>query len=446
MTLTITDWSRLPTTFRQRTIGRVIQCVENGECCAIVGVGSVGKSNVLRHLTREDVLAHHLKDKAQKFLFVNVDGNAMVERSVWGYYELMFNRLILAAEAQLGSEWRARFDPLYQQVMDSTNPRLARRYLERLVRDLRNTPEKHRIVFLMDEFDDVFSEIEGDLFAGLRALRDDHKYKLVYVIFGRKELSQTHLITGNHEAFYELFPSNTFGLGPYTEQDARFMIGRLAARREKPISRDATTTIINVTSAHPGLIRITTFAVLDDEINLQGGDLRTQLLTNHKVRDEFRKIWEGLNPDEQTALFEISKNNPDVNRYALEMLQLKKVVESSNPPRIFNDIFATYVRDDAKIPRFSIDWGSQSVWRGSERVTGITKREYELLAHLYKNHNRVCAVDELVREVLKDDPLSVTQQKIQSLVNRARRKIELDLRKPVYLVRHGDEGYRLENC
>ena len=186
--------------------------------------------------------------------------------------------------------------------------------------------------------------------------------------------------------------------------------------------------------------------MLDGEIDLQGGDLRTQLLTNHKVRDEFRKIWEGLNPDEQTALFEISKNNPDVNKYALDMLQLKKVVERSSPPRIFNDIFATYVRDDAKTPRFSIDWASQTVWRGSERVIGITKREYELLAHLYKNHNRVCAVDELVREVLKDDPLSVTQQKIQSLVNRARRKIEPDLRKPVYLVRHGDEGYRLENC
>jgi hypothetical protein len=298
----------------------------------------------------------------------------------------------------------------------------------------------------MDEFDEVFSEIEGDLFAGLRALRDDHKYKLVYVIFGRKELSQTHLITGNYQAFYELFPSNTFGLGPYTEQDARYMIGRLAARREKPISRDDTTTIINVTGAHPGLIRITTYAVLDGEVNLHAGDLRAQLLTNHKIRDEFHKIWEGLNPDEQTALFEISKGNPDVNRYALEMLQKKKVVERSNPPRIFSEIFATYVRDDAKIPRFSIDWASESVWRGSERVIGITRREYELLAYLYKNRNRVCAVDELVREILKDDPLSVTQQKIQSLVNRVRRKIEPDLRKPVYLVRHGDEGYRLENC
>jgi hypothetical protein len=445
MTLTTTDWSHLPTTFRQRTIGRVIQCVENGECCAVVGVGSVGKSNVLRHLTREDVLAHHLKDKAQKFLFVNVDGNAMVERSVWGYYELMFNRLIRTAEEQLGPEWRERFDPLYQQVMDSTNYRLARRYLERMMLDLRATPQKHRIVFLMDEFDEVFSEIEGNLFAGLRALRDDHKYKLVYVIFGRKELSQTHQITGDYEAFYELFPSNTFGLGPYTDQDARYMIGRLAARREKPISRDDTTTIINITSAHPGLIRTTTFAVLDGEINLQGGNLHTQLLTNQKIRGEFYKIWEGLNPDEQTALFEISKNNPNVNRYALEMLQLKEVVERSNPPRIFNDVFATYVRDDAKTPRFSIDWRSATVWRGSEQVTGIIGREYDLLAHLYKNRNRVCDVDELVRIVLLDDPLSVTRQKIQSLVNRARRKIEPDLRKPVYLVRHGD-SYRMENC
>jgi len=445
MTQATPDKTDLPINFRQGTIGRIVQCVEKGECCAIIGVGSVGKSNVLRHLIREDVLDHHIKNKTKNYLFVSIDGNATAKRSVWGYYELMFNRLIRAAEEQLGPEWREQFDPLYQQAMDHTSDHLARRYLERMVRALRTTPQKYHIVFLMDEFDEVFREIDGRLFAGLRALRDDHKYKLVYVVFGRKELSQILRITGDYEAFYELFPSNTIGLGPYSELDARYMIERLAERREKPISRQAATTIIKVIGAHPGLIRATTFAVLDNEVNLQG-DPRAQLLTNRKIRDEFRKIWEGLDPDEQTALFEISKDNLDINRHALKMLQDKKVIKEGQPPRIFCDLFATYVRDDAKIPRFSIDWSRKTVWLGSEPAKGIIDREFELLSYLYQNRNRVCTREELVEKVLKEDPLSVTIQKLQSRINRLRRKIEPNPKKPVYLIRHGDEGYKLDNC
>ncbi len=444
MTQPTPDRSDLPISFRQRTIDRIVQCVENGECCAIIGVGSVGKSNVLRHLTREDVLEHHIKDKTKNYLFVNIDGNATVERSVWGYYELMFSRLIRTAEEQLGPKWRERFAPLYQQAMDNSSYHLARRNLEHMVHALRTSEQEYRIVFLMDEFDEVFREIDGRLFAGLRALRDDHKYKLVYVIFGRKELSQVLRITGDYEAFYELFPSNTIGLGPYSDQDARYMIDRLAARREKPISRPTATTIIKLIGAHPGLIRTTTFAVIDGEVNLQG-DPRAQLLTNRKIRDEFHKIWEGLDPDEQTALFEISKGNLQVNRDALKMLQDKKVIERNVPPRAFCELFAIYVRDDAKTPRFSIDWSRKTVWLGSEPAKGIIDREFELLSYLYQHHNRVCTRDELVENVLKEDLLSVNYQKLQSRINRLRRKIEPNPKKPVYLIRHGDEGYKLDN-
>jgi hypothetical protein len=268
----------IPVDFREQTTRRIMQCIQGGECCAVVGVGSVGKSNLMRHLVRDQVRAHYLDDKeAQRTLFLILDGNALVEESVWGYYELMLHRLLQAAE-MLDSNWRERLEPLYEGVVSSVDKRLTRRYLERMVSALRGAPHNYRLVFLMDEFDEVFRNVEGPLFSGLRALRDDHKYNLVYVVFGREELSQAHEIEGLHEAFYELVHLNTFGLGPYGEKDARHMIARLASRRNRRVSDQAIADILTATQSHPGLIRAATFAALDQLVDPLQADLGVQLL------------------------------------------------------------------------------------------------------------------------------------------------------------------------
>lgn len=425
-----------------------MQCVKSGECCAVVGVGSVGKSNLLRHLVRSDVRQHYLGDDAQRTLFLHIDANALVEESVWGYYELMLHRLIQVAEA-LDSAWSERFNPLYERTVDGSNDRLARRYLERAVSLLRAEPHRYRFVFLMDEFDEVFRKIEARLFAGLRALRDDHKYNLVYVVAGRQQLSQAHSIEGPHEAFYELVHLNTWGVGPYSAQDAQHMVARLAARRDWELDERATKAIISATRAHPGLMRAATWAVIDEQAHPRKGSLSSQLLSDPTVRDECRKIWDGLNPEEQRALEEIALGGVWVERdeRATSSLELKQlVVRESGLPRLFCELFANYVRDDQKASRIRIDRQRQIIWRGRQQITGVTAQDFRLLSYLYQNCNRVCSRDEIIDAVWENEAAGATYQALQAATGRLRRKIEPDFRNPVYLITHRDQGYQLVNC
>jgi DNA-binding winged helix-turn-helix (wHTH) protein len=442
------DRSSPPVSFRQEIVAPIMQCVKSGECCAIVGVGSVGKSNLLRHLARGDVCQHYLGDEAARVLFLHVDANALVEESVWGYYELMLHRLIQAVET-LDPAWSDRFDPLYERAIGGSNDRLARRYLERVVGALRGMPHRYRLVFLMDEFDEVFRKVEGRLFAGLRALRDDHKYHLAYIVAGRQELSQVHPIAGPHEAFYELVYLNTFGLGPYTDADAQHMVARLSARRDRALDERAIKAIITATQAHPGLMRAATWAVIDGRADPRKGNLSVQLLSDPTVRDECRKIWEGLSTEEQRALEEIALGGVWANRNprSLELLALKEVVvRKDGLPHVFCELFANYVRDDQKVSHLRVDRHRQAVWRGSQQIEGLTAQEFKLLSHLYQNCGRICDRDEIIEAVWEDEAAGATPQALQAAIRRLRRKIEPDPGDPVYLITHRDQGYQLVNC
>ena len=69
----------LPLDFRQEVLGELTNCIENGQSCAIIGVASVGKSNVLRFLMREDVREHYFIDRSSSIQLLYIDGNSLMK-------------------------------------------------------------------------------------------------------------------------------------------------------------------------------------------------------------------------------------------------------------------------------------------------------------------------------------------------------------------------------
>jgi hypothetical protein len=68
----------LPLTFRAELIQLITEAIGAGECCALVGVGSSGKSNVVRFLRdRADARDYYFGDAARRLLWIMVDCNAL---------------------------------------------------------------------------------------------------------------------------------------------------------------------------------------------------------------------------------------------------------------------------------------------------------------------------------------------------------------------------------
>jgi hypothetical protein len=193
----------LPLSFRSQETNKIFAYLRAGDTCQIIGIGSVGKSNLLRFLQQEDVRHKKLGKDWDQYLFVYVDANKFLEGSEWGLWELMLHQ-ILVELSNKGIEPTIikEIDTLHQHATAPATRHIALRYLDRAVSIIcKNLGLK--LVFLFDEFDDLYRTLPSQVFDALRALRDDHKYLLMYVVATRRELGRLQSEGEHREAFEE---------------------------------------------------------------------------------------------------------------------------------------------------------------------------------------------------------------------------------------------------
>ncbi len=94
-------------------------------------------------------------------------------------------------------------------------------------------------------------------------------------------------------------------------------------------------------------------------------------------------------------------------------------------------------------PRLVVDEKAGCVWKGAEEVLGIRTQEYHLLAALYRNSDRVCSHDLLVREAWPDTPDGVTEQAVAASIARLRKRLGQKGTGEGYIETAARRGYRL---
>src|SRR5215510_13348612 len=125
-----------PMEFRREEVSFIMQRWRATDSCSLVGVGSVGKSNLLQHLADPSVQSFYMKDVAgdKQFKAIIIDptmlgplpsGTSDAEQvRCWAGYELMMHRLFLAFypfDNYLNDEDIRLFYETYQALQDGTN-------------------------------------------------------------------------------------------------------------------------------------------------------------------------------------------------------------------------------------------------------------------------------------------------------------------------------------
>jgi DNA-binding winged helix-turn-helix (wHTH) protein len=440
-------------TYRQEIMTPIMRTIAAGESCSIIGVASTGKSNLFRFLIRPEVRQRYLGESWSKYLFLYIDTNSLTELSEWGLYELLLRRIVEATEdLEIESQWSKLFNDLYQQaVWPETRP-LARGYLERSVKNLCQRLGL-RLVLLFDEFDGIFRWVDTRFFLGLRALRDEHKYRLSCVVATRDELSRIREDIAECESFYELLSLNTFGLGPYSEADARNMVQRLAARKKVKVTDDDVNLLIEVSGGHPGILRATFWALSDRKVD-RTGNVSRQWLKESDIQTECVKIWDSLGEDERMALTDIAADCPleQLEQEAMRLLQLKSLVIENEVGHaaIFCQLFEHFVNQQEFFRRKDIrlDERSGKVWlEGKPVCPDLTNLEFTLLSYLFKRRGEICSRSELLEALYPGEPrdpkLDMTDNRLDTLIARLRDGIELDRRRPKYVISVRGRGFKL---
>ena len=363
--------------FRQQEVGYVMERWRAGDSCSLVGVGSVGKSNLLQHLSDETVQSFFMKDVAggKPFKAIIIDPSMLgplpsttsVDSDAircWAGYELMMHRLFLAFYPfnNLTAEDARIFYDTYQALQDGTNPLYAYmglRYFELGLEIFMK--QGTQVVFMFDEFEEMLKQLPIKFFLTLRGLRDANKRSISYLTFTRSPLPQLikkfEIEALEIEPFTELFNDNIVYVGPYNETDARNMVMDLVKRNERKFEPYAIDFLLWATGRYAGLLR-SSFRALDTLGTLDANTVMTrseqllyELVAKRAVRSECETIWKSLSDEERKMLQEFSGNRPNIdpNKFEVQqifaLLQQKQLLKVQGNRVILDPpIFQAYVK------------------------------------------------------------------------------------------------------
>ena len=339
-----------PIDFRKEEVGYVMQRWRAADSCSLIGVGSVGKSNLLQHLANPEVQKHYLQTNDEsEFKAIIIDPNMLgplpdgnedsSQMRCWAGYELMMHRLFMAFYPfeVLGKEDAQRFYDTYQALQDGTNPLYAYMGLRYFELGLDFFMRRGiRIVFMFDEFEDMLKNMPIRFFQTLRGLRDANKRQLSYLTFTRAPLNtlvENYEISALEiEPFTELFTDAHLYVGPYNPVDAGRMIENLMKRNQKQYTQETVDFLAWATGNYAGLLR-SGFRLLDaigpvNESNRE--ETLRHLAMRRPIRMESKTLWLSLTPIEQEVLKAVALlTDYDINSYteqAVAMLVQKRLL------------------------------------------------------------------------------------------------------------------------
>lgn len=436
-----------PFSFRKNEVENLLSLVIAGESASIVGISGVGKSNLFNHLLDPQTLAAYL-DEPSKYLFARVNFHFTPDFTARSIYSLILDEL-----ETIGEQWDEniitrkslkKINRYHSNLLDSVDDLLKVQHnFKKAIQAILSASDL-KIVFLFDQFDEVYIEAEARTLANLRGLREAYKYRVMFFVFTRETLPTLRAIDSEREEFYELLSSNVIGLKPYNHQDSKNLLERLAGRHGNEVSSPLAEILIQLSGGHAGLLRACYLYLIQEDIDpANENDLVDLLLKQQSIRLECESIWQSLSIEEQRYLAFLSHNLPTEQFDSRVEIDLHKKGMLLNL-QIFSPLIAEYINDQGKLWEQSIyfDGRNRRVWI-SDKAIRLTRIEFRLFKVLYDNRNQVVFKDELSDAGWPEAQGSVTDEMIVASIRRLRSKIEPDPKNPEYIINVRGEGYSL---
>lgn len=438
--------------FRETELQRLFDLARAGESASIIGVSGVGKSNLFNHLQARKTQQQYLKEDEFVYLFLRVNFHYLPDFSERSVYSLILDQIELlgatANDLEIREETITEIGRYHDLLLDAGDDLLkVQRYFKLAIRQIMAQSQR-KLVFLFDQFDELYQEVEPRLLVNLRGLREDFKYRISYFVFTRNLLTLLMPMDEAREEFYELLSANIIGLKPYNLADVNNLLDRVTKRYRYKLTQIQRESLISLSGGHGGILRTSLLVLITaDGKRVEPGILSPEsLIANPAVKMECEKIWRSLAAEEQQLLIQISNEIPAHDQDpSLEQLKLKGLLGTSNPPQIFSPIFIHFVLNQANTwdQAIKMDEPTRRVWVWGKPTSPLTALEFRVFRLLYEYVGEVVERDEIVEAGWPDAEGGVTDTAVNQMVRRLREKIEPDRQNPQFLESVRGQGYRL---
>ncbi len=425
--------SLYPEDARYSEIEKILSFVRVGNSAQVISLPGVGRSNILRILAYNSKARElHLKENTKWFHFVMMNFAEIKKRPLSESTKYMFLEILDSlAERKMNEEHKA-LKKIFDESLKSGDELVIFQGLKKTI-DYLCLEKELTIVLLFDRFEEYVGVLEPIFFDNLRVLRDRAKYRFSCIFPLSRPLEET---AGNEiiTSFYEFLTGNLVYLSLGDEKIQQFRLDYLKKNSGKNVDKKTLEKISELTGELGKLWLVSIEACI---LNDKKDDVREFLENNSKVKSVLYEIWNSLSPYEQSLI---------ANKKASESSHLVAV------GLIKNNKFAVPLLEEfakkeisEKQEKIIFDEAAKEIRIGEIVLSeGLTSSEFKLLKFFILNPEKIVERDEIISSVWGDlsSTAGVTEQALDQLIFRLRKKIEKDISSPTHIQTVKGRGFK----
>lgn len=435
--------SLYPDNSRFEEIEKIITFIKEGNSCQILGLPGVGKSNLCNLLAyNKNVRIKHLGDNQKWFHFVLLNFSEVRGRPLIDVIKFIFLGIIDSLrERDLDEEYQ-KVDQIFKESLPYQDELVLFQSLKKAI-DYLSLEKELTVVLLFDRFEEYIPTITPQFFANLRILRNRAKFRFSIVLSTHRPIEDS-VEPAIFTDYYEFLVSHNVYLPLFDKPGLDFRIAHKEKTTEQKIDKKLRETIMNLTAGHGKLTRLCLDIALADKETKEF--TQEYFLSKKVIQGGLLEIWQFLSPEEQKIFAsEAKKETYHIQNQFLENINLIKNGTITIP------LFESFIRSNetttTATEKIIYDPNTNTITKGetiiSERLTGS---EFRLLRIMAENPDKVIEKDELIKTVWQDNKqtLGVTDQALDQLIFRLRKKIEQDPNNPSHIHTIKGRGYKFE--
>lgn len=433
-----------PPNVMEEEISSILGFIKSGRSCQLLGLPGVGRSELLEILSyNASVRSHHLGDKAGFVHFIKVDFSELRGRPLFDVMKFLFLSLADSLRDKRMMEEYNRVINVFRESLSFHDELVLFQGLKEAV-DYLALYKKQTLVFLFNRFEEYIPSVTNEFFRNLRVLHDRTKYRFA-VVFSSNRALESLLDPSLLSDFYEFIAGNHIYIKFYDHTIIKFLSGYLEKLTHKSIDNKTFNSLIELTGGHFKLTRLGLEACHSGIEKKQ--DLANQLLNNEGIRSSLTEIWLELSPSEQSYLLDGPISSKKVPMSYLEDSGLTKDNKIQIP------LFKVFLKTSQTVFKTSstqiiYDENTNSIRKGKSILSdALTSSEFRLLKFLLQNQERIIERDEIISVVWSSvkSTAGITDQAVDQLIFRLRRKIEEDPMSPNHLQTVKGRGFKFSS-
>jgi DNA-binding winged helix-turn-helix (wHTH) protein len=432
-----------PVDTRSGEIAKILRFIQEGKSVQLLSLPGGGRSNCLGLLAYNKALRQkHLGEKESLFHFVAIDFSELRNKPLLEVYKLIFLEIVDSLNKREWSELHTYTKKLLKESLELNDALVLFQGLKKTI-DFLCLEKGVTVVLLFDRFEDYLPMLEEEFFTNLRILRDHAKYQFS-VVFSLTHPLEEIAEPALFQDFAEYIQEHHVYLSLEDSSGIAFRIQYIENISKKKLEESVKKTIHAVTGGHVKLTRLCVEIALEEVGQKDVGE--TFFYTKKPIQKMLEAIWESFTPAQRTHFLKnlFSKQYQDEHTHYLTAIGI------IHDEKITIPLFARFIEEkksvqEKVVTHITYDATTNTILHGDQVLSDdLTATELRLLTFFLSHKEQIVERTMIIESVWKDNKsfAGVTDQALDQLIFRLRRKIEEDPNNPTHLVTVKGRGFR----